>query len=321
MSYRNASALTWARAICSLLGAGAAIAPVPAGAAPPDLQGIWTAGTATPFERPDELPAGQSLSDSQAAILEQRQADFVSHKSIKASEVGHDNEAFMETYKVLATRQASQVVFPTDGKVPLTPEAERRRDYNLNNYDSYESMSPWDRCITRGPTGLLPAAYNNGYQIVQTPTHVLIFAEMIHEARVIQIDGRAHADARIRSWEGDSRGRWEGETLVVETKNFNGKGWIATHLGAGRLRGVPVSENLRVLERFTRIDNDTLNYEITVEDPQMFRSRWTAAMPFARDDSYQIFEYACHEGNSATDMILRGARVQEAKSATNAAEN
>src|SRR5262245_35450855 len=120
----------------------------------PDLQGVWTAGTATPFERPDDVAAGAPLTQAQAATLEQRAADFRTQKSNKSGDVGHDNEAFMDVNRVLPTMQPALVVVPTDGKVPLTPEAERRRDFNLNNYDSYESMSPWDRCITRGPTSL-----------------------------------------------------------------------------------------------------------------------------------------------------------------------
>jgi hypothetical protein len=284
----------------------------------PDLQGIWTAGTATPFERPDDVAAGAPLTQAQAATLEQRAADFRSHKSTKAGDVGHDNEAFLDVSGVLPTMQSALVVVPADGKVPLTPEAERRRDFNLNNYDSYESMSPWDRCITRGPTSMLPAAYNNGYEIVQTPTRVVIMTEMIHEARVIPTDGSPHVDARIRSWAGDSRGHWEGQTLVVDTTNFNGKGWITTHVGTARVRGVPYSEDLHIVERFTRTDANTMHYEITIEDPTMYRGPWTVAFPLKRDDSYQIYEYACHEGNTATESILRGARVQEQQPAATA---
>jgi hypothetical protein len=284
----------------------------------PDLQGTWTSGTATPFERPDDLAAGERLTQEQAATLEQKAADFRSHKSTKPGDVGHDNEAFLDVYNVLPTMQAALVVVPADGRVPLTAEAERRRDFNLNNYDSFESMSPWDRCITRGPTSLLPAAYNNGYQIVQTPTHLVIMTEMIHEARVIAIDGSAHADARIRSWAGDSRGHWEGTTLVVDTTNFNGQGWITTHVGTGRVRGVPYSDDLHIVERFTRTDRDTLDYQMTIEDPTMYRSAWTVHFPLHQDDGYQIYEYACHEGNTATEAILRGARVQEQQAAANA---
>jgi hypothetical protein len=330
MSFRRAASLTAGASRGSLALASTlfAMAAVPAAAADkpykaprtqsgqPDLQGIWTASTATPFELPQGFAPGERLTAEQAAQLEQRAEDFRTHRSIKPTEVGHDNEAFIDVdQKVLPTLQPAQIVVPTEGRVPLTPEAERRRDINLNKFDSYETMSPWDRCITRGPGNLLPASYNNGYQIVQTPKYVMIMTEMIHEARVVPTDGSPHADARVRSWAGDSRGRWEGDTLVVDTTNFNGLGWFTTHNGSGRLRGVPYTEDLHVVERFTRTGPDTLQYEITVSDPTMYSSEWTAALPFIRDDTYMIYEYACHEGNTATEAILRGARVQEQQAA------
>jgi hypothetical protein len=332
MPSRTATASMRKRSILSALIASTTVLTAVAGAAEragahryspprtaagqPDLQGIWTSGTATPFELPQGFKPGEQLTPDQAAALEQRFEDFRTHRSIKPTEVGHDNEAFMDMeYKVLPTLQSSLVVVPAGGRLQLTPEAERRRDFNLNNYDSYESMSPWDRCITRGPGGLLPAGYNNGYQIVQTAKHVMIMAEMIHEARIIPTDGSPHPDSRVRSWAGDSRGHWEGETLVVDTTNFNDRGWFATHMQAGRLRGVPYTEELHVVERFTRTGPDTLHYEITVTDPTMYSSSWTASLPFERDDGYVIYEYACHEGNQATELILRGARVQEQQTA------
>jgi hypothetical protein len=161
---------------------------------------------------------------------------------------------------------------------------------------------------------MFPGVYNNAYQIVQTPGYVLIVAEMIHDARIIPIsgDGRvAHIDSRVRSWGGDPRGYWEGTTLVVETSNFNAAGWIVTAQGSPRLRGVPYSEQLHIVERFTRIDRNTLQYEITINDPAHYTAPWKVAYPLARDDEYQMFEYACHEGNRAIGMMLRGARVQE----------
>jgi hypothetical protein len=212
---------------------------------------------------------------------------------------------------VISTRQTSLVVDPPDGRVPIRPEAEKQRDFNETNFDNFETMSPWDRCITRGPIGLLPAGYNNGYQIVQTPGYVVIVSEMIHEARIVPLDDRPRLPARVAGWTGDSRGRWEGNTLVVDTMNFHGKGWITTHAGSGRLRGVPHSEALRIVERFTRVDADTISYEVTVEDPHVFEKPWKVAMPLIRSDDYQIFEYACHEGNKAIELIMRGARTVE----------
>jgi hypothetical protein len=182
---------------------------------------------------------------------------------------------------------------------------------NVNSLDSFETMSPWDRCITRSPTNLFPAGYNNGYQIVQTPSYVMIMSELIHEARIISLDGRPHVSAGIGQWLGDSRGRWEGKTLVVDTTNFREAGWIATHVGAGRLRGVPHTKALHIVERLTRIDAATMIYEATIDDPGIYERPWTFSMPFARSDDYQIFEYACHEGNEATGLMLRGARTLE----------
>jgi hypothetical protein len=161
---------------------------------------------------------------------------------------------------------------------------------------------------------MFPGVYNNSYQIVQTPGYVLIVAEMIHDARIIPI-GRdaqaAHADARVRSWGGDSRGHWEGKTLVVDTTNFSDHGWIATAQNAPAVRGVPVSEQLHIVERFTPVDHDTMQYEITIDDPPNYTAPWKVAYPLARDDKYQVFEYACHEGNRAIELILGGARAQE----------
>jgi len=195
--------------------------------------------------------------------------------------------------------------------VPVTPAAEKRRDFNLTNVDSFEAMSPWDRCITRGPGRMFPAGYNNAYQIVQTPGYVVIHHEMIHEARVIPVDGRPHVDKGVRTWTGDPRGRWEGDTLVVETTNFNDKGWIATNGASARIRGVPHSDALRLVERFTRVDANTITYRVTVEDPNVFTKPWTVSIPLVRDDDYRIFEYACHEGNKAIEHILRAARAAE----------
>jgi len=280
----------------------------------PDLQGMWTSGTLTPFERPPQLANKPFLSAAELAG-QQRQAEEQFWKAGHApGQVGRDNDAFIDNnMKILPNGQTSLVVQPADGKVPLRPEAERRRDHNLNNYDTYETMSQWDRCITRAPTELFPVVYNNAYQIIQSPTQIVIVAEMIHDARVIPLDGSAHVDSRIRSWSGDSRGHWEGATLVVDSTNFNDKGWIATGQGSGRARGVPYSTDLHIVERFTRVDTHTLNYEITIEDPQMYSEPWKIAYPMTRDDNYQMFEYACHEGNHATELILRGARVQEEK--------
>jgi hypothetical protein len=290
-----------------------------AGAAdsPPDLQGFWISGTLTPFERPPGVVA--QLPEDQRAGQQKSATEKFWASGHKPGDVGRDNDAFIDQdLKILPNGQTSLVVAPADGRVPFKPAALRRRDFNLNNFDSYETMSQWDRCITREPTTLFPVSYNNAHQIVQTPGYVMIVAEMVHDARIIPIvpvggDHAAHVDSRVRSWGGDSRGHWEGSTLVVETTNFNDRGWIATGGNAQALRGVPVSEQLRTVERFTRLDRDTLQYEITIEDPVNYTAPWKIAYPLTRDAEYRMFEYACHEGNQAVEAILRGARVQEQK--------
>jgi len=210
-----------------------------------------------------------------------------------------------------ASRQTSLVVEPEDGRVPVTAAAEAKRDYDLaHSTDDFEYMSPWDRCITRGmPGGMFPGGYGNVYEIVQAPGYVAIVSEMIHETRIIPLDGQPLS--KVRQWNGESRGRWEGNTLVVETSNFNGKGWIATNMATGRIKGIAQSEALRVTERFTRVDPDTIQYEITIDDPNIYTRPWRVAFPFSRDPDARIFEYACHEGNYAMTNILSGARAQE----------
>jgi hypothetical protein len=134
---------------------------------------------------------------------------------------------------------------------------------------------------------------------------------MIHETRVIPLDGRPHLPKTVRLWNGDSRGRWEGSTLVVDTTNFSDKGWIATQAAAGRIKGIPQSERLHIVERFTPVDANTITYEVTIDDPDYYTRPWTVSIPLHRDRQYQIYEYACHEGNHAVAGILAGARVKE----------
>jgi hypothetical protein len=259
----------------------------------PDLQGIWVNFDSTPFE------AGQ-------APLEQTGVNPPSHWT------DHDSP-------VSAARR-SMVIDPPDGRVPVMKWAEDERDYDLAHVaDAPEHETPWVRCITRGvPGGMFPAGYNNGYEIIQVPGYVVIVYEMIHDARIIPLDGRAHVGAGIRMWNGDSRGRWEGDTLVVETTNFNDKGSIATSAATGRIRGIPHSEELHVVERFTRVSADTIDYVVTITDPKVYTRPWTVALPLNRDDTYRMFEYACHEGNLALPNALRGGRARDRGAAARA---
>jgi hypothetical protein len=287
----------------------------------PDLQGMWTNATITPFERPKALEGKPFLTEQEAAALEQQTADRreQNDRAPTPGEVGSYNEFWFDAgTKVVASRRTSLVIDPPDGRVPVKPAAEAARDRNLTSEDSYELMSPWDRCITRGPGRMFPAGYNNAYQILQTPGYVVILHEMIHETRIIPVDGRPHLDKSIRLWTGDPRGRWDGNTLIVETTNFNDKGWIATNAASARIRGVPHSDALRLVERFTRVDADTITYQVTIEDPNVYTRPWTVAIPLIRDQSYQIFEYACHEGNSAIEHVLSAARAEERRAAEGA---
>jgi len=216
----------------------------------PDLQGIWTNATITPFERPAELADKPFLTEQEAAAYEARIVGARTDAAPRPGDVGNYNQVwFDQGTTVVKTRRTSLVVDPPDGRVPVRPEAEARRDHDLQHVaDSYEHMSLWDRCITRGvPAGMFPAGYNNAYQIVQIPSHVVIHYEMIHDTRIIPLDGRPHLPPSIRLWNGDSRGRFEGNTLVVDTTNFNGKSWIATSAAGGRIKGIPQSDAAHIV--------------------------------------------------------------------------
>jgi hypothetical protein len=199
------------------------------------------------------------------------------------------------------------VIEPKSGIVPLLTSAEENRDFHLARVgDAPEHETPWVRCITRGvPGGMLPAQYNNGYQIIQAPGYVVIRYEMIHDARIIPLDGRPHIRSSMPQYLGDSRGRWEGDTLVVETTNFHPKG---NPMGG---YSVLSDENLRLVERFRRTADDTLEYTFTVDNPTMWTKPWTATINWKRSRG-ELFEYACHEGNYSLRGMLAGARADEA---------
>lgn len=259
----------------------------------PDIQGTWVNFESTPFERAASAPARPRATADPS------------------------DRPFADRAPKVAAR-ASLVVEPSTGRVPLTPWAEQQRDYALAHIqDSWEYNTPWERCITRGiPAAIFPAAYNNGYQILQTPGQVVIVYEMIHETRIIPIDGRPHLPAVLRQWNGDARGHWEGNTLVVETTNFNGKSMIATNAASLRIRSVPQTENARITERFTRADENTIDYEVTIDDPKAASAPWKVAMPLVRDDGYKIYEYMCHEANQDyMEITLGGGRLQEKNAA------
>jgi len=258
----------------------------------PDLQGTWVNFDDTPFEAPGAAPAAPAANTG---------------VNPPAHWTDHDSPT--------NPRRRSMVVDPPDGRVPVLPWAEARRDYDLAHLgDSWVHETSWVRCITRGfPAGMFPAGYNNAYTIIQIPGYVVIASEMIHETRIIPIDGRPHVGRSIQLWNGDSRGRWDGNTLVVETMNFNDKGSIATSAATGRMRGIPQTASMRVVERFTPVAADRIEYEVTIDDPKVYTKPWTVALPLNRDSSYQMFEYACHEGNRSIPNELSAGRAADGK--------
>jgi hypothetical protein len=265
----------------------------------PDLQGTWTNFDRTPFERPDPGKTPPRRNTAAAGV---------GPSPVFSQDWAHS--------RVSAVRP-SMVVDPLNGRVPVRTEAEERRDYDLQHLtDSWEYSSPWERCITRGvPGGMFPSDYNNAYQILQTPDSVVIVQEMIHEIRIIPVDGRSHIPPGVRQWMGDSRGHWEGDTLVVETTHFNDGGWIANNGATGRMKGIHSTADLRVVERLTRVSANTIDWQATIEDPKVYTSAWTVAMPLNLEPEYRRFEYACHEGNYAMPNTLSAGRAEDAATA------
>jgi hypothetical protein len=305
--------------LCFFLTAGLAVSALaaerPAAKDHPDLQGIWSFATLTPLERPSDLAGKQVLSDQEAAEWEQNERvrrDPDRRDRPKETDVGLAYNAAWWDFgtKIIGTKRTSLVTDPADGKIPaLTPDGQKRADARaerrrLHPADGPEDRSLPERCLQWGTAGppMVPSAYNNNFQLFQSKDYVVILNEMIHDARVIPLDGRPHLPSNVRQLLGDSRGRWEGKTLVVETTNFTDK---TNFRGAG--------PDLRLTERFTRVAADTLLYEFTVDDPKSFTRQWSAAIPTVKSDDL-MYEYACHEGNYGMFGILKGARVQEKES-------
>ena len=291
----------------------------------PDLRGTFTNGSQTPFERPLALGDKAFFTDEEIAELERRRAESYEEDYDKPPErteaggrVGGYNRYWMDPQaNVASTRRTSLVIDPPDGRVPVRPEALAQRDWHLERIgDHWVHLGPWDRCITRGvPGGFFQSAYNNNYRIFQTPEVVAIYFEMIHNVRVIPLDGRPPLDDDLQLWNGDSRGRWEGDTLVVETRNFSDRGWIASSMMQGRIRGIAQTKDTHVVERFTRLDENTIDYQVTITDPDIYTAPWTAQIPLYTQEGLEIFEYACHEGNWAVRNTLSGGRAEDAAAA------
>ncbi len=277
----------------------------------PDLQGVWDRRTITPLQRPERYADKPFLSADEIIAYEKASAERDDGRPLDSGRAGisvHDPADLDYGTTVLATGQTSLIVDPPDGRIPaLTQEArariaEQARDSEGRGpADSWLDRSLNERCITWGiPQGMLPQAYNNNMQIVQTPNEVMILIEMVHDVRIVPLDGRPHLPAAITQWHGDPRGHWEGDTLVVESTNFSSK---VEFQNSG--------ENQHLVERFTRTGPDTLQYEFTVEDASTWERPWTVSFPMTRGDE-PVYEFACHEGNYGLKYILSAARALEA---------
>lgn len=309
-------------------GAGGGAARTPWG--DPNLQGVWDYWTFTPLERPKEFADKAVLTEQEAAAYAERLRDLAIGGDARAPRSGdpgaYSQETWTDRTKARALTQTAIIVDPSDGKLPpMTAEAKeraaahdagggrpvRKRSDGIG-LDGPEDRGLSERCILGFSTGppMLPGGYNNNIQIFQSPTHVAILLEMNHDVRMVPIDGRPHLSGGVRQWLGDSRGRWEGDTLVVETTNFTHK--TASFSGRVGATGFELgsAENLRLIERFTRTPTGALTYEFTVDDPSTFTRPFTGRFEMSASQD-KLYEYACHEGNYGLLNILAGARAAE----------
>ena len=289
----------------------------------PDLQGVWNDATSTPLQRPNELAGKDVLSDEEAQDFQQQNAFNLTRDRRDGGSAADVNRAYNEHWmdsrrlKITEDHRTSLIVDPADGRippqVPLSPERQKARAaraeanarFNAGLPNEYLDMSLPVRCIIRTDSPpYLPTIYNNNFHIFQSPGYVAIAPEMIHSARIIPLDGRPHLNKNLHQWLGDTRGHFDGTTLVVETTNFR------TDDGVIFQGGNPGT--YKITERFTRVDGDTLNYEFTIEDPTTWTRSWTARIPWNKvDPNEQMFEYACHEDNFDIVHFLTGARARE----------
>jgi hypothetical protein len=286
----------------------------------PDLQGYWTNSTYTPLERPKDVTKAFYTREEAARIEKQaaaRETEQTEPGTIPDVHYDFTQFGLDRNQSALASNlRTSLIVDPPDGRLPpLTAEGRKRaaetaeRAKRVGRWDSAETNQLDDRCVIFAGAGppMLPQSYNGNYQIVQAPGYVMILFEMAHDVRIVPLDGRPHVSSNVRQWKGDSLGRWEGDTLVVETTNFNGKNPLRDS-----------SENMRVTERFTRVDADSIRYEFTVDDTSTWTRPWSAELTMQKTIG-PIFEHACHEGNYGLYNTLAGARLEEKKAAEAAA--
>ena len=289
----------------------------------PDLRGTYTSDNSigVPLERPAQFGTRAELTEKEYAARVNANEEQIAkdQNPVPESEFSADDPSAINASRHwlerpdVPSRATSLLIDPPNGRIPeLTAAgqerlAERRSRRGRGLPASYTDFTNYDRCLTRGVVGsILPVIYGNGTQIVQAPGVVVIRNEMIHEARVIPLDGSPHAGAGVRMWMGDSRGRFEGETLVIETTNFTNR----TGLG-GNGNGAVHGEHLTLVERLRRVDADTLRYEFTVDDPETYMQPWTVAFDLDSRPGYEIYEYACHEGNYGLANMLSAARAEE----------
>jgi len=275
----------------------------------PDLQGLWDFAQLTPLERPSEFAGKDTLTEEEAEEFAQKRIE-TTHKDKRdggaAADVERAYNDFWWDFGTRIAKQPSLVVDPPDGRIPaLTQAAQDRAAARRNKYDNPEERPLAERCILGFNSGppMVPSAYNNNVQIVQTRDNVLIVNEMIHSARIVDLSGRAHPSASMRFLTGDSVGRWEGDTLVVETTNFSKDGGF---------RGA--TTGMHLVEKFTRVNQDSLRYEFTVDDPATWTKNWSASIPMVRSNEL-MYEYACHEANYGLEGVLKGARYQDREAA------
>ena len=287
----------------------------------PDFQGTWSFATLTPLERPKDQAGKEFLTDAEAAKLQSQatQDQFVDRPPPPGNPGAYNRFWVDFGTTVIKTRRTSLVVDPPDGRVPpLTPAGQEREDAFAKTRHiaaNPEDLPIWDRCIVGFNAGppIIPSGYTNNLEILQTRDYLVIRTEMVHDARIIPLDGRPHLPPRLRQWNGDARARWEGDTLVIETTNFTSKGTGTLQLDPEFTRrglGGRATEKLHLVERLKRLDASTLIYEFTIADPETWSRPWTASIPMAKTTDH-VYEYACHEGNYGMHGILTGARTDE----------
>jgi hypothetical protein len=286
----------------------------------PDLTGSWPIDklNGTPVQRPESFGDRRFLSDEEFAERVERLRGLNARydEEIATNKMGIGHWAEMGQ----PNRLTSLIIEPANGRLPpLTPEGERRSSAMTSSwsniaFDEVSDFNALDRCITRGmPASMFPFMYNSGMEIMQAPGYVVIRLELVHETRIVPVDGRASLAPEVVQWLGDSRGRFEGDTLVIETRNFNGDSPMLI-VGPGG-KPIPTSRELRIVERLTRTADETIDYEIEVEDTQVLTESWKAAFPLQRDDAYRMFEYACHEDNSAIRNFIETSRFERRQQA------